>query len=64
MVNLDIQNGVVQYTPPALAAGEVTTRLLGITINEWFYIVAILSMLISTATTTYVAVRKARKENT
>lgn len=59
-MTLDMQNGVVNYTPPALAAGEVASRLLGFTINEWFYIVAIFSMIISTAISGYVAILKAK----
>ncbi|UCR91161.1 putative lysis protein [Ralstonia phage RpT1] len=63
MVNLDVQNGIVQFAPPAVVAGEVASRVLGLTINEWFYIVAIVCMLISTLTTSIVAVIKSRRKN-
>lgn len=63
MLGIDVQNGVVQFTPPAVVAGEVVTRLAGLTLNEWFYIVAILCMLISTITTSLVAWKKAKKDS-
>lgn len=62
MVSLDTHNGIVQYAPPALAVGDAAARIAGLTINEWFYIVAIISMLISTIVTNYVAIRKAHKK--
>ena len=62
MVNLDIQNGVVQFAPPAVVAGEAVARIAGLTINEWFYIVAILCMVISTVTTSVVAILKSRSK--
>lgn len=61
MVNIDINSGVATFAPPAIVAGEVSSRLLGLTINEWFYIVAIACMLISTVASTAVAVLKTRK---
>lgn len=61
MVNLDVQNGIVQFAPPAVVAGEVASRVLGLTIGDWFYIVAIFCMLISTLTTSIVAVLKSRE---
>ena len=33
MVNLDIQNGVATFAPPAVVAGEVGAKLAGLTIN-------------------------------
>lgn len=61
MVNIDIPNGLVTFAPPALVAGEVGARLIfGLTINELFYLVAILSMLVSTVATTTVAIKKAK----
>lgn len=60
MLNLDIQNGVATFAPPAIVAGEVSSRLMGLTINEWFYVVAIACMLISTVASTAVAVLKAK----
>ncbi|UXQ84893.1 putative lysis protein [Ralstonia phage 10RS306A] len=63
MVNLDIQNGVVQFAPPAVVAGEAVARIAGLSINEWFYIVAILCMVISTLTTSIVAILKTKKKD-
>lgn len=59
-MNIDIPNGVIQMTPPAVVAGEVTARILGLSINEWFYIVSIGCMAISTIASVVVAVMKAR----
>lgn len=64
MVSIDTQAGVVQYAPPALVVGDAAARIAGLTINEWFYIVAILSMLISTIVTNYIAIRKAQRKET
>lgn len=63
MVNLDIQNGVATFAPPAVVAGEVGAKLAGLTINEWFYVVAIFCMLLSTVASTAVAVSKANSKN-
>lgn len=63
MVNLDIQNGVATFAPPAVVAGEVGAKLAGLTINEWFYVVAIFCMLLSTVASTAVAVTKAKTKN-
>ena len=63
MVNLDIQNGVATFAPPAVVAGEVGAKLAGLTINEWFYVVAIYCMLFSTVASTAVAVSKAKSKN-
>lgn len=60
MVNLDLQNGVATFAPPAVVAGEVGAKLVGLTINEWFYVVAIFCMLMSTMASTAVAVLKAK----
>ncbi|AKG94470.1 hypothetical protein [Delftia phage IME-DE1] len=62
MVNIDIGNGVATFTPPAVVAGEVAARVFGLTINEWFYIVAIACMLVSTVASTAVAVLKAKNK--
>lgn len=62
MVNLDVQNGIVQFAPPAVVAGEVASRVLGLTLGDWFYVVAIFCMLLSTVTSSIVAVLKARKK--
>lgn len=60
MVNLDMQNGVATFAPPVVVAGEVGAKLAGLTINEWFYVVAIFCMLLSTVASTAVAVLKAK----
>ena len=62
MVNIDVQNGIATYAPPALAAGEVAARVAGLTINEWFYIAAIVSMAVSTGVSAYVSIRKSKRE--
>lgn len=63
MVNIDVQNGVATFAPPAVVAGEVGAKLAGLTINEWFYVVAIFCMLLSTVASTAVAVTKAKSKN-
>lgn len=62
MVNIDIGNGVATFTPPAVVAGEVAARLWGLTLNEWFYVTAIVCMVISTVASTVVAILKARNK--
>lgn len=63
MVSIDTLNGINTYGPPAVVAGEAASRIAGLTINEWFYIVAILCMLMSNITTTIKALRR-NKEDT
>ncbi len=63
MVNIDVNQGIATYAPPALAAGEVVARVAGLTINEWFYICAIISMAVSTGVSAYVAIRKSKRED-
>lgn len=62
MVSIDTLNGINTYGPPAVAVGEVATRFAGFTINEWFYIVAIICMLMSNITTTIKALRLPKGE--
>lgn len=62
MVNIDIGNGVATFTPPAVVAGEVAARLWGLTLSEWFYVTAIVCMVISTVASTVVAILKARNK--
>lgn len=62
MFTADASTGVVTITPPAFVAGEVVARVYGFTINEWFYLVAIVCMVISTLTTSIVAFIKARRK--
>lgn len=57
MVTIDTVSGMTTYAVPAAVAGEVVTRIAGLSINEWFYIVAILCMLMSNIATTIKALR-------
>lgn len=61
MIQIDFNNGIVQATPVAgAAATDAVSRLvLGLTLNEWFYVSAILYSLVMTC----LAVYKAVKEN-
>lgn len=60
MISIDFNNGVVQATPVvgAAATDAVGRLILGLTLNEWFYISAILYSLAMT----FIAVYKAIKE--
>lgn len=62
MVNIDVNSGVATFTPPVMVAGEVATRVMGLSLNEWFYVAAIISMVISTGVSTYIAVHRAHKQ--
>lgn len=59
MIQIDFNNGVVQAAPVAgTAAADMASRLiLGLTLNEWFYVSAIIYSLAMT----FVAVHKAIK---
>lgn len=59
MVNIDMNQGITTFGPPALVAGEVGARVAGLTINEWFYVVAIFCMLTSTVVSSIKALRPA-----
>lgn len=61
-MNIDVSNGVIQFTPPAIVAGEVTAKILGLTLNEWFYVCGMACMLISTVASVVVAVIKANQD--
>ncbi|MEJ3666522.1 type II holin [Stutzerimonas stutzeri] len=60
MISIDFNNGVVQATPVvgAAATDAVGRLILGLSLNEWFYISAILYSLAMT----FIAVYKAIKE--
>lgn len=60
-MNFDIQNGMATFTPPAVVAGEVGARVLGLSINEWFYVCAILCMMVSAVSSAVVAILKVKK---
>lgn len=60
-MTVDIQNGVTTFAPPAIVGGEVAARIYGLSINEWFYVVAIVCMVLSTVASSYVAVLKVQK---
>lgn len=59
-LSIDFQNGVVQATPVAgAAATDAVSRLVfGFTLNEWFYISAIIYTFVMTALAVYKAVKK------
>lgn len=61
MIQIDFNNGIVQSAPVvgAAATDAVGRLILGLSLNEWFYISAILYSLAMT----FVAVHKALKEN-
>jgi len=60
MISIDFNNGIVQATPVAgAAATDAVSRLvLGLSLNEWFYVSAILYSLAMT----FIAIYKAVKE--
>lgn len=60
MISIDFNNGVVQAAPVvgAAATDAVGRLILGLSLNEWFYISAILYSLAMT----FIAVYKAIKE--
>lgn len=60
MISIDFNNGVVQAAPVAGAAATdaVSRLILGLTLNEWFYVSAIIYSLAMT----FIAVYKALKE--
>lgn len=60
-ISIDFNNGVIQATPIAgTAAADAASRLIfGLTLNEWFYVSAILYSLVMTG----LAIYKAVKEN-
>jgi hypothetical protein len=62
MFSADVPNGVIQIAPPVAVAGEVAARYYGLSISEWFYVTAIFCMVISTFTTSLVAILKARRK--
>lgn len=60
-MNIDIQNGIATYAPPVAVAGEAAARILGLTVNEWFYIAAIACMMVSAISSAAVAIIKVTK---
>lgn len=60
MISIDFNNGIVQATPVAGAAGaDIASRLIfGMTMNEWFYASAILYSVVMTCLAVYKAVKE------
>lgn len=60
MIQIDFNNGVIQATPVAgAAAADAASRLIwGLTLNEWFYVTAILYSLVMTGLAIYKAVQE------
>lgn len=59
MISIDFNNGIVQAAPVAgAAATDAVSRLvLGLTLNEWFYVSAIIYSLAMTGVAIYKAVK-------
>lgn len=60
-MNFDIQNGIATYAPPVAVVGETAARVMGLTINEWFYVGAIMCMMVSALSSAVVAIMKIKK---
>ncbi|MBA1211525.1 type II holin [Pseudomonas oryzihabitans] len=62
MIQIDFNNGVVQATPVAgAAAADAASRLLwGLTLNEWFYVSAILYTVVMTGLAIFKAVKETK----
>jgi hypothetical protein len=60
MISIDFNNGIVQATPIAgAAATDAVSRLvLGLTLNEWFYVSAILYTFVMTGLAVYKAIKE------
>lgn len=60
MIQIDFNNGIVQATPVAgAAAADAASRFFwGLTLNEWFYVSAILYSLVMTGLAVYKAVKE------
>ena len=60
MISIDFNNGVVQATPVvgAAATDAVSRLILGLSLNEWFYVTAIIYSLAMTAIAIYKAVKE------
>ncbi|NMZ63429.1 type II holin [Pseudomonas oryzihabitans] len=61
-ISIDFNNGVIQATPIAgTAAADAASRFfLGLTLNEWFYVSAILYSLVMTGLAIYKAVKETK----
>lgn len=60
MIQIDFNNGVVQATPVvgAAATDAVSRLVFGLTLNEWFYVSAILYSIAMTGIAVYKAVKE------
>jgi len=65
MISIDFNNGVVQATPVvgAAATDAVSRLIFGLTLNEWFYVSAILYSLAMTGLAIYKAIKETPKTN-
>jgi hypothetical protein len=65
MISIDFNNGVVQATPVvgAAATDAVSRLIFGLTLNEWFYVSAILYSLAMTGLAIYKAIKETPKPN-
>lgn len=62
MLQIDFNNGVVQATPVAgVAVADAASHLIfGLTLNEWFYVSAIIYSLVMTGIQIYKAVKETK----
>jgi hypothetical protein len=60
VIQIDFNNGVVQATPVvgAAATDAVSRLILGLSLNEWFYVSAILYSLAMTSIAVYKAIKE------
>lgn len=65
MISIDFNNGVVQAAPVvgAAATDAVGRLILGLTLNEWFYISAILYSIAMTCIAVYKAIKEKPTDN-
>jgi hypothetical protein len=65
LISIDFNNGVVQATPVvgAAATDAVSRLIFGLTLNEWFYVSAILYSLAMTGLAIYKAIKETPKPN-
>lgn len=63
MVTIDTAAIINTYAPPTMVAADVAHRVIwGLSLNEWFYVCAILCMLMSNVATTIKALRQPKGE--
>lgn len=63
-ISIDFNNGVIQATPVVAAAGaDVASRVMGLTLPEWFYVSAILFGVVQTAIAVYRAIKEEKRKD-